>query len=64
VLILELTDNHMAVGRIYDSNGSMIKSLNINPGVNTFEIRNLAPGIYYIKILSPSGNDVRKIIKQ
>jgi hypothetical protein len=61
---LEMTDNHATIGKVFNSNGLMIKTLSINAGTNTYNIRDLASGVYYIQISTQSGIIIRKMIKE
>ena len=60
---LEIYDKSVASCLIYNSNGQMIKTLNINGNFNTYNISNLKAGLYIIKIPTQSGFIIRKMIK-
>ena len=63
-LTLELTESTATSGLIFNSNGGLVKTLYISMGTNTYNIRDLAPGVYYIQISTRSGNIMRKMIKE
>jgi len=50
-------------GQIYNNTGQLVKTVFLKMGNNTFNISNLASGIYYIHILSANGCLVQKIVK-
>lgn len=48
---------------VIDANGSVLITQNVEPGKNTIDVSSLANGIYFVKLLSSSHNEVIKIVK-
>jgi hypothetical protein len=63
VFTLEIHDKSVNSCLLYNSNGQMIRILNINGSFNTYNISNLKAGLYIIKIPTQSGIIIRKMIK-
>jgi len=49
--------------QLYNYNGQLLKTVIIEPGLNTINISNLESGLYFFKILSQQPSDAFKIIK-
>ncbi len=53
----------LLLGKLYNSNGALIKNLKIEQGVNTYNISGFKSGVYFIQIPQKEGMVVRKLIK-
>jgi parallel beta-helix repeat protein len=62
-LNIEVTDCPSSYCRLYNSNGLLIKSFNLEKGLNTFNVDNLRAGLYLIQIPTKQGNRIQKVIK-
>jgi endoglucanase len=63
-LNLEVYANSVESCQLYNANGQMIKTLNVLQGINTFSVRDLKTGFYFIRCLIPSGVVVQKFLKE
>ncbi|MFN8208424.1 MAG: T9SS type A sorting domain-containing protein [Bacteroidales bacterium] len=64
VLFLNNPNNINSAGIIYNSTGKPVLEIEICEGLNTFDLRNLTPGLYIIKIMRISENNIYKLIKK
>ena len=62
-LNLKINNDLLNICHIYNSNGQFIKTLYLTKGVNTFNLSNLAPGVYILQMTGNQGSIVKKIIK-
>jgi endoglucanase len=63
-LNLEVCANSIDYCRLYNANGQMIKTLNILQGMNTFSVKDLKSGLYFMRYSTPSGVAVQKFLKE
>ena len=50
--------------QLYNANGQMIKTLNVLQGMNTFSVKDLKTGLYFMRYSTPSGVAVQKFLKE
>jgi endoglucanase len=63
-ITLEWTDGNACIIKIYDSYGQAVKMLNVINGLNTIDISDLSPGLYFIHITTSDGLNIQKFIKE
>ena len=63
-LTLEWTDGNTGIIKIYDSYGQTVKVLNVINGLNTVDISDLSPGLYFMHIKTSDGSNIQKFIKK
>jgi hypothetical protein len=63
-LNLEVYANSVDYCHLYNANGQMIKTLNILQGMNTFSVKDLKTGLYFMRYSTPSGVAVQKFLKE
>jgi endoglucanase len=61
---LELTIENTGITRIYDLYGQQVRILNVNNGLNTINVNDLAPGFYFMKIQASDGFITQKLTKE
>lgn len=61
---LELTTENSGIIKIFDSYGQPVKVLNVRPAVNTIDVGDLTPGIYFMTIVTSDGFTSLKFIKE
>jgi hypothetical protein len=64
VINLEINSMSAATCRLYNSNGQLIKVINVRQGLNTVNVNDLQTGIYFIQIQTRLGMVARKITKE
>jgi endoglucanase len=60
---LEMTNQNIKYSQLCDLSGQVIQSINIKNGLNTYDISNLKPGIYFVRISTTEGFITQKLIK-
>jgi endoglucanase len=63
-LYLELASGENSSSQLYDSLGQLVMTVNINNGLNTYDVSHLNPGLYILKLNTREGNVIQKVIKE
>ncbi len=63
-ITIEWTDANTGIIKIYDSYGMTVKMLNVRNGLNTYDVSDLRPGMYFIHITTPDGLIIQRFIKE
>ena len=53
-----------ATAELFDVNGRLLLRMPLNPGVQPIATENLAKGIYFLRLNSRQGTDIRKVVLQ
>ena len=53
-----------ATAELFDVNGRLLLRQPLNPGVQPIATEKLAKGIYFLKLNSRQGSDIRKVVLQ
>jgi endoglucanase len=64
LLTIRITDNNIKTIRICNSYGQIVKILTVCLGSNTFNVKNLSAGMYFIEVTTPAGVISKKMIKK
>lgn len=62
-LFVELSGNKSYTAQVLNTQGQTIATTTLANGVTTVDLANLAPGVYYITVQSPTARGVKKFIK-
>lgn len=63
-LTLDINDHSVTQCHLYNSNGQLLLTLNVEQGINTYNISHLNQGMYLLKLKTEEGLLVKKIIKK
>ena len=50
--------------QLYDFQGSLLKTVTVNSDLYSLDLTSYNTGIYLVRIITPTGSFVRKIIKE
>lgn len=60
---IEFTNKFVGIAKLYNSRGQVIKVLNVENGINTYDVSDLKSGPYFIQIPTSGGFIAQKFLK-
>ncbi|MDD2564725.1 MAG: T9SS type A sorting domain-containing protein, partial [Salinivirgaceae bacterium] len=64
ILTIERGNNEQVIAEIYNSNGTLINSTNVEDAIITFDVSYMSSGSYYIRLIGTSNTTIHRFIKQ
>ncbi len=62
IITIESQNSKSVIGKLYNSNGTLIKNLKVEQGINIFHISELKSGVYIIQVYMKDKMVVKKLI--